>query len=304
MSENHGSVNSPQEKKLKLMAVHRFNNMGMADIDETADFTESLKIREVEYDEKGHIIKENEYSEDGELGEELIRKYNEKGNVIEIEHYFEGMLSETTFYEYNEDGLVLTERLKYADGGELISTYTYDEHKNVIEKRTVDNDGALDSYETAKFDVKRPLEHLKYDSENNLIESRRFIYRADNPEILQEEILFDGSAGTELRTVYLDNEAGTVTYNKKGEIHTRQAFVYDEKKRVSETIINAFSGSYHYKYIYDERDNVIDESRTQSNTLFFKALSEYDENGRLTARSVTEMNSGLFTDIYRYEFYS
>lgn len=286
------------------MTVHRFSNLGLSDIDETTDFTTALKVREVEYNENGKILKENEYAEDGEIGEVLLRKYNDKGQVIELEHYFEGVLSETTFYEYNEEGLVLTEKLKYADGGELISTYSFDEHKNVIEKRTIDNDGLQDSYETAKFDVKRPLEHLKYDGENNLIESRKLIYRADAPEVVQEEILIDVGNNTELRTVHLDNEAGTVTYNKKGQIHTRQAIVYDEKKRVSETILNTFSGSFHYIFIYDEKDNVIDETRTQSGTLIYKALMQYDENGKLIARSVTEMNSGLFTDIFKFEYHS
>jgi hypothetical protein len=293
-----------QDHKIKTMGVHRFSNLGLTDIDENTDFGEALKIREVEYDEKGHIIKENEFTEEGEIGEVIIRKYNEKGDIIELEHYFEGMLSETTFYEYNADGLVITEKLKYADGGELISSYTYDEHKNVIEKRTVDNDGVLDSYETAKFDVLKPLEHLKYDSENKLIESRKLIYRSDNPEILQEEIFFDAAGGTELRTVHLDNEAGSVTYNKEGKIHTRQSLVYDEKKRVTETYVNTFSGSYCYKYSYDELDRVIEESRSQSNTLYFRALMEYNEKGMLIARSVTEMNSGLFTDIYKFEYHS
>jgi len=292
------------DNKIKSMVVHRFSNMGLTDIDENTDFADALKIREVIYDEKGRIVKENEFAEDGEIGEVIIRKYDEKGNIIELEHYFEGILSETTFYEYDEKGLVVTEKLKYADGGELISTFTYDELENVIEKRTVDNEGVLDSYETAKFDIKRPLEHLKYDSESKLIESRKLIYRSDNPEILQEEIFFDASAGTELRTVHLDNEAGSVTYNKEGKIHTRQSLVYDEKKRVTETYINTFSGSYYYKYSYDELDRVIDESRSQSNTLYFRALMEYNEKGMLVARSVTEMNSGLFTDIYKFEYHS
>ena len=286
------------------MVVHRFSNMGLSDIDESTDFEEALKVREVEYDGQGHIVKETEYAEDGEIGEVIIRKYNDKGAISLLEHYFDGMLSESTKYEYNVDGLVIKEELTFADGGVLISDYTYDEHKNVIGKRVMDNEGGIDSHETAKFDVKRPLEHYKYDSENKLTESRNFIYRSDNPEILQEEIHFDAANGTELRTVYLDNEAGSVTYNKEGKIHTRQSFVYDEKKRVAETFINTFSGSYYYKYDYDEKDRVIEESRSQSNTLFFRALMDYNEKGMLVARSVTEMNSGLFTDIYKFEFYS
>src|ERR1700690_2295060 len=128
MSEN-------ADKKIKVMAVHRFSNLGLGDIDDSTDLNEALKIREVEYDAGGRIVKETEYSEDGEIGEVLIRKYNDKGNLIELEHYFEGMLSEKTIYEYNNEVLI-KEELTYADGGTMITSYTYDESKNVIEKRT------------------------------------------------------------------------------------------------------------------------------------------------------------------------
>lgn len=118
-----------------------------------------------------------------------------------------------------------------------------------------------------------------------------------------EEMNYDASANMELRTVYLDDEAGSITYNKEGKVHSRQQLVYDEKKRICENLISTFSGNYHYRYTYDEKDNVVEEERKQNGTIFFKALIRYNESGSLDARSVTEMNSGLFTDVYRYQFF-
>jgi YD repeat-containing protein len=296
----------PEEKKnsIRLLSVYRFSDLGMEDVEGAPDLSEALKIREVEYDEKGHVLREVEYTEEAEPGEMFLRTYDEKGNLAEMQHFYEGQLSEKTTYTYNNNGLVSSETLEYADGGRFHTQYTYDGENNLIEKKVTDDDGSMDSLEVSTYDGKRLVEILKYDSEHNLKESRKLTYRSDKPDVVQEEVSYEADADLELRTVYLDDEAGSITYNKEGKVHTRQKVVYDEKKRIAETLISTYSGSYHYQYGYDEKDNVIEEVRTVGGTIFFKALIRYNEQGSIDLRSVTEMNSGLFTDMYRYEYFS
>jgi hypothetical protein len=297
-------MSEPQHIQLKVLNIYRFNDAGMEDVDAAPDLSEALHIREVQYDEKGRVIRETEFTEDNEAGEMFLRTYDDKGNLVEMQHYYEGALSEKTRYEYNNDGLVSSEILEYADGGKLHTQYTYDDQKNVIEKKVTDDEGVLDTLEVHKYDGKKLIEMIKYDDENNLKESRKLTYRSDAPDVLQEEVTYDADTDVELRTVYLDNEAGTITYNKEGKVHTRQKLVYDEKKRVVETFITTFGGSYHYRYAYDEKDNVIEETRTVGSTVFYRAIIRYNEQGSLDVRSVTEMNTGLFSDVYRYEYYN
>jgi hypothetical protein len=296
-------MSDTENPKIKLLNVYRFSDMGMEDVDAGAELSEALRIREVEYDSNGHVLKETEFTDEETAGEMFIRQYDEKGNLAEMEHYYEGELSEKTTYQYNNEGLVSSEILVYGDGGKIHTHYMYDSNKNVIEKKVTEDDGTVDSLEVSTYDGKRLLETLKYDGENNLKESRKLIYKTGNPDVVQEEINFEADADLELRTVYLDDETGSITYNKEGKVHTRQKVVYDEKKRVAETFITTYSGSYHYRYGYDEKDNVIEESRTLGSTLFFKAIIRYNGQGSLDVRSVTEMNSGLFSDVYRYEYF-
>jgi YD repeat-containing protein len=292
------------KSKLKKVNVYRFNDSGMEDVDAAPDLSEAMRIREVEYDSNGHVIKETEFTDDEAVAEMFVRTYDDKGRLVEMQHFYEGELSEKTAYEYNTDGLVSSEILEYADGGKLLTRFTYDENGNVLEKKVTDDEGAQDSLELFTYEGKRLVESKKYGSEDNLKESRKLIYRGDDTGSLQEELTYDADTGIELRTVYLDNEAGSITYNKEGKVHTRQKLVYDEKKRVVETFVTTYSGNYHYRYGYDEMDNVVEETRTLGGTVFFKALTRYNEQGSPDLRSVTEMNTGLFTDAYRYEYYT
>ncbi|HEY6161995.1 MAG TPA: hypothetical protein VI112_12250 [Bacteroidia bacterium] len=290
-------------RSIKVMAVIRYGNAGMNDVKDMTE-EDALKVREVVYDEKGHVMQETEFSEDGEPAEQFIRTYDEKGNIVEMQHFYEGELSERTQYEFNDKGLLAREKLLYADGSMMITDYQYDENDNVIERKVSDDEGNLDSIETSKYEGKQLVENNKYNGSNELVESRKLIYRTDDPEKIKEEITYETGSGIELRTVFLDDETGNITYNKEGKVHSRQKMNFDEKKRVTETLISTFSGNYQYKYTYDEFDNVIEEERLLGGTTFFKAIIRYNEYGALHARSVTEMNSGLFTDVYQYEYFA
>src|ERR1051326_2651974 len=130
-------------RKIKAQSIYRFNDKGMGDVN-TEDVSEALHIRKVDYDGSGNVLRETDFSEDGEEAELLTRTYNEKGQLTQLEHFFEGQLSERTFFEYDANGLLSKEKLEYADGGVLITTYSYDENKNVTESITHDAEGELD----------------------------------------------------------------------------------------------------------------------------------------------------------------
>ena len=89
-------------------------------------------------------------------------------------------------------------------------------------------------FRSALYNGKIIQELNRYDAEDQLKESRKLMYRESHPEQLLEETVVDKDNNTELRTVYLEDEAGSVTYNKEGKVHTRQKMVYDEKKRLLE----------------------------------------------------------------------
>ena len=301
--EAEEKVQQVTPKNIRVMSVIRYGNAGMNDVENMTE-EDSLKVREVIYDERGHVLQETEFSEDGEPAEQFIRTYDDKGNIIGMQHFYEGELSEKTQYEFNGKGLLVNEKLQYADGSFMSTDYQYDENDNVTEKRVRDEEGNLDSLETSRYDGKQLVELNKYNGSGELMESRKITYRSDDPEKIKEEVTYEAATGIELRTVFLDDETGNITYNKEGKVHSRQKMVFDEKKRVTETHISTFSGNYQYKYTYDEFDNVVEEERLLGGTTFFKAIIRYNEYGALHARSVTEMNSGLFTDVYQYQYFA
>src|ERR1051326_3940997 len=226
--EAEEKVQQVTPKNIRVMSVIRYGNAGMNDVENMTE-EDSLKVREVIYDERGHVLQETEFSEDGEPAEQFIRTYDDKGNIIGMQHFYEGELSEKTQYEFNGKGLLVNEKLQYADGSFMSTDYQYDESDNVTEKRVRDEEGNLDSLETSRYDGKQLVELNKYNGSGELMESRKITYRSDDPEKIKEEVTYEAATGIELRTVFLDDETGNITYNKEGKVHSRQKMVFDEK---------------------------------------------------------------------------
>lgn len=286
-----------------MVSTYRFSKKLMEDFTTEPDIADAYRVREVQYDNKGNVITETEFDDDGNISEKYERVYDEKSNMTEMRHYFESDLAERTNYAYNMQGHVEKEVLHYGDGSETVTHYSYDSENNLSEKKTIDPDGAIEGLETFKHSGKNLTEHLKFDSEGNLRESTKFLYDTTNPDKLKEEINYEAEHGIELRTVYLDDETGSITYNKAGQVHSRQKLTHDEKRRVTENVLETFNGRYYYRFAYDESDNMISEERQLNGNIYFKVLNKWDENKLLLIRSVTDVNSGFFCDVFRYEFW-
>ena len=131
----------------------------------TTSFTTTEKFGEVtkddweenykrKFDDKGNLIEEASYDEDGELSWKNKSKYDDKGNQIEWAYY-------------DKDG-ELSGKYKYK----------YDDKGNPIESASYDEDGELD-YKTTY--------ELEYDSKDNWI--KKITYEDDKPtEISEREI--------------------------------------------------------------------------------------------------------------------
>jgi len=288
---------------VKTVSTYRFSKKLMEDFTSEPDLADAYRVREVKYDNAGNVLLETEFNEDGTISEKYERKYDEKGNSTEMCHFFESELAEKTSYHYNSNAQPEKEILHYADGSETVTSYSYDSENNLAEKKVVDSDGELESRETFKHSAKEIIEHCHYDAEGNLKESTKYFYDTVTPEKLKEEINYQAEHNIELRTVYLDDETGSITYNKEGKTHSRQKLIYDEKKRVTENVLETFNGRYYYVFGYDEKDNLISEERQLNGNIYFKVLNKWDENKLLLIRSVTDVNTGFFCDLFRYEFW-
>ncbi|MEW6468914.1 MAG: hypothetical protein AB1458_08320 [Bacteroidota bacterium] len=290
-----------KDRKVRSAVTYRFSKTLMEDFKEEPDIEESYKVRVVEYDRSGNVTREIELDEDEQVSEMYERSYDSKGNMTEMKHYYEQELAESTAYTYNSKGNLEKEVLRYADGSETVTHYAYDADNNLVEKKTLDPEGNLEARDTYAYSGKNVTEHCTYNTENELQESTRYVY--DSEGKLREELNYQREHDLELRTVYLDGEAGTVTYNREGKVHSRQRLVRDEKKRVTENILEVFNGRYHYRFVYDEQDNLVSEERQLNNNIYFKVVNKWGEAGLLLMRSVTDVNSGFFSDVYKYEFW-
>jgi hypothetical protein len=288
-------------KKIKSQTVYRLSQSLLEMPDTEPNFDEAFKVKETHYNNDGTISKEAEYNPDETEAERYERDY-ENGKIIESRHFFETELSETNKFLYNEKGLMLQDITIYADGGELKANFEYDEQDNKIGVKTTDTDGVLEAEENWEYKNKLVLKHTKFDAEHNMSEELRLTYKNDEGDIAEEHLTIMANS-IELRTVYLDNESGSITYNKDGKVYGKSKNIFDDKDRLSQLIQETYKGNYVTKYFYDENDNIIEEEKQVDGTVYFRAISSYDENNELKQRTVTEMSSGTFTDYYQYSYF-
>jgi antitoxin component YwqK of YwqJK toxin-antitoxin module len=106
-----------------------------------------------EYDDNGHILREERYEPDGTLNTLTVNTYNENGELVQTEQYDQDdILLQKTVNKYDENQRLASQSNYYGDASEeYVTKYYYDAEGNVV-KQEVYVDGNLDYVEkTAIF---------------------------------------------------------------------------------------------------------------------------------------------------------
>ena len=248
----------------------------------TLFITEEERSYKVFFDERGNVVKNEQYNSEGKVFLKYINIYTYHNNIIKSkESYCRGYLCMNegkTITKYNNKGLVI-EITIYDNKGEVISTekFQYDE-KDKLVKETLK--GFYYS-EGGDFEIeKHPIDRVRtynYKYENgNLIEEA-----SSDGEIKRYDI--QGRIIEERRkynyTDYFYSYDDCNNLIKKVEVYhpnndlkrTETTYKYDNNNLVEET--TSYGSRTFYKY--DNRNNLIEETFKDGSKITYK----YDEKG-------------------------
>ena len=111
---------------------------------EPVEYTEGY----AEYDDQGHLTREERYEPDGTLNTLTVNTYNENGNLAQTEQYDQDdILLQKTVNQYDEHQRLVAQSNYYGDASEeYVTKFYHDEAGNVVKQEVYVN-GELDYVE-------------------------------------------------------------------------------------------------------------------------------------------------------------
>ena len=235
---------------------------------EPVEYTEGY----AEYDDNGHILREERYEPDGTLNTLTVNTYNENGELVQTEQYDQDdILLQKTVNKYDENQRLASQSNYYGDASEeYVTKYYYDAEGNVV-KQEVYVDGNLDYVEkTAIFVNGRPDTVTENDDYGNAM----YIHHYQYDEKGQVTVYVRDEVQNKDRRTY------EFTYNNNGDrvkdliydydmkLIAKVNRTFDEQNRQTEVVEEDLDS---YRRITMEYD----EDRVVKNTMF-------DKNGEIT----------------------
>lgn len=266
-------------------------------------------VKSIEYDAKEKF---------GEIAKEKITwdKYgnypivfNESGNQIENNIYPYGTLESKSIYKYDEKGNMI-ELNEYSSDGDLKnkSIFKYDDEGNPTDCDVYESDGSLENQIVWVFANNKRKEYKKLDSKGNIVS--KFIYKYDDDD-LKETIQFglDGKLEKKYRFKYDNNGNQTESkevspdgnliklvtsifdednneierniYDSKEKLENKHTYKYDKQNKLIEHKNDDIDwGTFTYRY--NEKGNLYEQvnfNLKKENTFNLKNTFKYDNVG-------------------------
>ncbi len=232
------------------------------------------------YNSDGKLTSSEYFYYDGKPGDKEFHKYDERGNIIEIDYdlstgkikyYFDYDSNNNKTHEksYLQDSLFYTSSMMYDDKNDLV-----EEIKFYISAESVD---------TLKYSY-------KYDAKKNLLEFSKV--SPDTNETFTEKYIFNAN----------DNIQEYSSYNSKGNLEYRYVYKYDEKNNLLELSVynrdNTLDRKEKYKYDIDNHmiENITSDGE---DSITRKISKKYDKKGNVVEE--TEEAGGK-TDKWKYVY--
>jgi YD repeat-containing protein len=322
MSEETTGTAAAQAEKPKLPAirtqdVYRLANGEFADFEESGavDKTDFYKIFHREMSKDGELLLEIEYDADGNELQKTQHTLNDQGKIVKHELYNEGQLAEEIIYEYDEKGRIIREVRKFEDGFPLTTNFIYNDKDQVIEKRIDDDEGELQKRETFEYHPEwkdKVIRHLVYDEENKLTVEEDNEWEERGGEVKARKfIVRDHSFKTYRRTEFFDpktreDNIAFATFNEKEKVLEYVKVLHDEKGRDLEehSISVNDSDNFIVYYTYDELDRVVAQEQHQQDKIISKINRRFNEQGHAELIAIRSFSRGMYVDVFEYEYYS
>ncbi|MCR4873034.1 MAG: hypothetical protein K5885_05755 [Bacteroidales bacterium] len=235
---------------------------------EPVEYTEGY----AEYDDNGHILREERYEPDGTLNTLTVNTYNENGELVQTEQYDQDdILLQKTVNKYNENQRLASQSNYYGDASEeYVTKYYYDAEGNVV-KQEVYVDGNLDYVEkTATFVNGRPDTVTENDDYGNAMYVHHYQYDEKGQVTVYVRDEVQNKDRRTYEFTYNDNgdRVKDLIYDYDMKLIAKVNRTFDEQNRQTEVVEEDLDS---YRRITMEYD----EDRVVKNTMF-------DKNGEIT----------------------
>ncbi len=235
---------------------------------EPVEYTEGY----AEYDDNGHILREERYEPDGTLNTLTVNTYNENGELVQTEQYDQDdILLQKTVNKYDENQRLASQSNYYGDASEeYVTKYYYDAEGNVV-KQEVYVDGNLDYVEkTATFVNGRPDTVTENDDYGNAMYVHHYQYDEKGQVTVYVRDEVQNKDRRTYEFTYNDNgdRVKDLIYDYDMKLIAKVIRTFDEQNRQTEVVEEDLDS---YRRITMEYD----EDRVVKNTMF-------DKNGEIT----------------------
>ncbi len=235
---------------------------------EPVEYTEDY----AEYDDNGHILREERYEPDGTLNTLTVNTYNENGELVQTEQYDQDdILLQKTVNKYDENQRLASQSNYYGDASEeYVTKYYYDTEGNVV-KQEVYVDGNLDYVEkTAIFVNGRPDTVTENDDYGNAMYVHHYQYDEKGQVTVYVRDEVQNKDRRTYEFTYNDNgdRVKDLIYDYDMKLIAKVNRTFDEQNRQTEVVEEDLDS---YRRITMEYD----EDRVVKNTMF-------DKNGEIT----------------------
>ena len=214
-----------------LTRQYQYDEKG--NIIEAIDLSLESKIK-YKYDGNDNMLESKVHNTDGSVSiSKITRKYDEKGNNIEIVHSASDLdvisIDFTKIiYQYDEKGNIMEEAMYVGRSFHHKDTYKYDGKGNKIEAVHYDSDGSVISKFTYKYDEKEnKIEDLYHKPDGSV--SLKNTYKYDEKGNVIEMVEYDSICSHIYRYKYdeFGNIIETICYFLKGnEPMSKEDYVY------------------------------------------------------------------------------
>lgn len=232
------------------------------------------------YNPDGKLISSEYFYYDGKPGDKELHKYDERGNLIEIDYDLNtGKLK--YFFDYDSNNNKIREKSYLEDSLFYTGTMIYDDKNDLVEE--IKYYISAESVDTLRYSY-------KYDAKGNLLEFSKV--SPDTNETFTEKYMFDTK----------DNILEYASNNSKGNLEYRYIYKYDIRNNLSElSVYNRDNMSDRKeKYSYDIDNRMIENVTLNADDSIIRKISKkYDKKGNVVEE--TEEAGGK-TDKWKYVY--
>ncbi|MCF8302150.1 MAG: hypothetical protein K9I94_02665 [Bacteroidales bacterium] len=294
------------DKKIKSITLYRIDEMPGDEKDEN-----TVKFRYSEYDEKGNLVVEENYDQEGNFTERYERNYDTAGRLIEEVYYLEeDEMAEHKTYEYDENGRVIKARKHYVEGEPDEIIHEYDESGNLTERITINEDEEQEARELFVFENGRLVKEQYFDEDNELVSERLSKFDENGNQVEYTEWNADDHTTTREVYVYDDGrQIASKRYNNKGELLEKLTFELDEKGNRNRIVQQLPDGESTIVIERDDNGHVVKQEEYNSDQELNNRIErELDEHGNVLESRVfigsPEPGIGKsYTIRYAYEYH-